>query len=154
MESKATPGIKTVEEVAGFFKISPDRVIKSLIYIADEKPYAVLVRGDREVNEIKLKNYLNANDVVLARDEVVKDIVGVEKGSIGPIGLKIPVLADHEVGMMVDAVCGANQEGFHQVNVAAGRDFVPPIMWIFATQKWATIARTAGASFWEPGESK
>ncbi|MGE5422816.1 MAG: proline--tRNA ligase [Ignavibacteriales bacterium] len=125
MECKSTPGIKSVDDVAAFLKIDASKVIKTLIYIADEKAYAVLVRGDREVNEIKLKNYLQANDVIMARDDTVKDLVGVEKGSIGPMGLTIPILADQEVEIMVDAVCGANQEGYHMLNVLPGRDFKP-----------------------------
>ncbi|MGE5416636.1 MAG: proline--tRNA ligase [Acidobacteriota bacterium] len=123
MEKVATPNVKTVDEVVSFLKTHAKSIIKTLIYLADEKPYAVLVRGDRELNEIKLKNYLDVSDLALARDEVVRDIIGVGTGSIGPVELKIPVIADLEIEVMINAVGGANDEGQHIKNINPGRDF-------------------------------
>ncbi|MGE5405652.1 MAG: proline--tRNA ligase [Candidatus Saccharibacteria bacterium] len=125
MEKVATPNVKTVEEVVSFLKSDNKSIIKTLIYLADEKPYAALVRGDRELNEIKLKNYLDVNDLILAREEVVRDVLGVGTGSIGPVEIKIPVIADLEIEVMTNAVCGANEDGHHFKNVNPGRDFKP-----------------------------
>ncbi|MGE5371319.1 MAG: proline--tRNA ligase [Solirubrobacterales bacterium] len=125
METVETPGVHTVDDVTRFFKVTGEQVIKTLIYLADEKPVAVLVRGDRELNEIKLKNYLRANDVALATDETVRSISGADVGSVGPVGLSVQVLADLEVAFMADAVCGANLTGSHRIHVQPGRDFAP-----------------------------
>lgn len=121
----ATPGMKTVQEVARYLKKDPDLIMKTLIYLVDDQPYAVVVRGDREVNEVKLKNHLKANEVVLAREEQVKQLLGVSFGSIGPVRLGLPVVADLEVKFMRNAYCGANEEGYHFMNVNPGRDFEP-----------------------------
>ncbi|MGE5544404.1 MAG: proline--tRNA ligase [Bacillota bacterium] len=120
-----TPDVISVTDVTQFLGVDPTRIIKTLIYIVDEVPYAVLVRGDRELNEIKLKNHLQAAEFFMAPEDMVKEITGVAIGSVGPVGLKIKVLADLEIQGMSDAVCGANREGCHLVHVLPGRDFTP-----------------------------
>ncbi len=120
-----TPGIKSVKDVVDFLDVAEARIIKTLIYIADEEPFAVLIRGDRELNEVKLKNYLSASELFMAPEDMVKEITGVAIGSVGPVGLNIKVLADLEVQGMTDAVCGANRPESHLIHVLPGRDFTP-----------------------------
>jgi prolyl-tRNA synthetase len=125
MTRVATPGQHTIAEVSAFMKVPPTSLAKTLIYLADGKPVAVLVRGDREVNEIKLKKALGANDVVLAGDNAVKEVTGAPVGFAGPVGLKIPVYVDSEVASMSDFVVGANAADAHIMGVNVGRDFQP-----------------------------
>lgn len=121
----ASPGVRSVEDAAKFLGVEPSRVIKTLIYMVDDQAYAVLIRGDRELNEVKLKNYLQGAEVFMAPEDMVKEYTGVSIGSVGPIGLKIKVLADLEIKGMSDVVCGANRPESHVVHVLPGRDFVP-----------------------------
>lgn len=120
----ATENQKTIEEVSTFLKVSNEQCIKSLLFKVDEKYVLVLVRGDHEVNDIKLKNLLGAATVDLAGAEETKQVLGCAVGSVGPIGVKeIEVVADHSVEAIVNGVCGANEEDYHFVNVNPGRDF-------------------------------
>jgi prolyl-tRNA synthetase len=89
----------------------------------DGQPVAVLVRGDREVQEVKLKNLLQATDVELLEDKDVFDLTGVPTGYLGPVGLKIKVVADHEVATMRNFVVGGGEKNYHLQNVNMGRDF-------------------------------
>lgn len=121
-----TPRIKTVEEVCGFLGVKPSQLIKTLIYVADGRPVAVLVRGDREANEAKIKRVLHARDLDMAGSELIEEITGAPVGYAGPVGLdrkRVSVIADREVMCMVDAVTGANEEDHHLVHVCPGRDF-------------------------------
>ncbi len=120
-----TPGKKSVADVVEFLGVDPARIIKTLICIVDDVPYAILIRGDRELNEVKLKNYLQASEIFLAPEDMVKEITGVGIGSIGPVGLKVKMLADLEIQGMGDAFCGANCEEYHLAHVLPGRDFNP-----------------------------
>ncbi|MCB2186212.1 MAG: proline--tRNA ligase [Deltaproteobacteria bacterium] len=117
-----TPAAHTVEEVAGFLGITTDLVVKTMIYLADGRPVAAMVRGDREVNEIKLKNLLGAANLELAPPVVIGDVTGGPLGFSGPLGLKIPVYADHEVAQLPAMVVGANQGDHHLTGVNLGRD--------------------------------
>ena len=119
-----TPGQKTIEEVAGFLKLSHEQVVKTLIVqTSDDEVLAVLLRGDRELNTIKLANFLDVDWVLLAEDEVVKDVTGAPTGFAGPIGLKIRMIADAEVQGMGDFVVGGNAVDVHFVGANLGRDF-------------------------------
>jgi prolyl-tRNA synthetase len=120
-----TPGKRTIEEVSTFLKVPATALVKTLIYLADGKPVAVLVRGDRVVNEIKLKAALAAKEVVMATDRAVEEVTGAPVGFAGPVGLKIPVHADAEVRALAALVCGANAADAHYTGVVAGRDFTP-----------------------------
>ncbi|HBI13993.1 MAG TPA: proline--tRNA ligase [Desulfobulbaceae bacterium] len=122
-----TPGMKKVESVAAFLKASPSQFIKTMIYLADGEPVAALVRGDREVQPVKLKNLLGATDVELADDETVFKKTGLPVGYLGPVGLPLRVVADHEVMAMRDCIAGANQKQYHLTGVQPGRDFTPAI---------------------------
>lgn len=123
MEVFDTPGIRTIEELAAFTGLEASAFVKTLIYAADGKPVAVLVRGDREVNEIKVKNALNAEEIELADKAVTERVTGAETGFAGPAGLDIPILMDREVASTAGFIAGANETDRHVRNVVAGRDF-------------------------------
>ncbi|MDY0269385.1 proline--tRNA ligase [Trichloromonas sp.] len=120
----ATPGQRTIEEVAAFLKVEPVRLIKTLILRTDGgETVTVLLRGDRELNDIKLCRLLGCNEVELADEETVRRVTGAPSGFAGPMGLKGRILADFEVRAMTDAVTGANEVDAHYTGVAWGRDF-------------------------------
>ncbi|WP_432359280.1 proline--tRNA ligase [Sporosarcina sp. UB5] len=120
-----TPGQKTIAEVATFLNIDPSKVIKTLIFKADEELVVVLVRGDHEINEIKLKNALKAKEIELASEDEIEAKLSCKVGSIGPVKLPLDlkVYADYAVEKVVNGVCGANEDGCHLVNVNPERDF-------------------------------
>jgi prolyl-tRNA synthetase len=120
----STPARKTIEEVAAFLKLGLAQLVKTLIVETDSgELFAVLLRGDRELNTIKLGNALGVNWVELAADEKVFKATGAPVGFAGPVGLEIPVLADLEVGLLADYVVGANEKDYHYTGVNHGRDF-------------------------------
>lgn len=119
----ATPNCRTIEEVAAFLKVEPVGIIKTLIYLADKKPVAALVRGDHELNEIKLRQHLAVDELELADDKTIEQVTGAPVGFAGPVGLDIPVVADRAVEHLVNAVCGANAKDSHLTGVCPGRDF-------------------------------
>ena len=123
MEEVHTPLQRTVEEVAAFLKVSREQIIKTLIYVADGEPVAVLVRGDHELEETKLRRVLKAEVLEMADDATVQKVTGAIVGFAGPVGLKIPVLADHSVAGLVDVVVGANKDYHHFRSVNPNRDF-------------------------------
>jgi prolyl-tRNA synthetase len=121
----ATPNAHTIAEVSAFLKVPATTLVKTLIYLADGKPVAVLVRGDRDVNEIKLRRALGATDLLLATDAAVREVTRAPVGFAGPVGLDVPVYADLEVAAMADFVVGANAADAHLTGVNVGRDFKP-----------------------------
>ncbi|MEA4858781.1 proline--tRNA ligase [Solidesulfovibrio sp.] len=124
-ESVATPGQHTVEEVAAFLGVEPKKIVKTLLYIADGKPVAALVRGDRECNEVKLKNLLDAKDLRLASPEEVVAATKAPVGFAGPVGLAgLPIYADQELSLDNGWIVGANAADAHLRHVDLGRDAV------------------------------
>jgi len=123
MESVETPNVRTIEEVSSFLKVLPQQIVKTLIFNADGKPYAVLIRGDQEVNEIKVKNCLGAAELTLADDEMIMKATGAPRGFAGAVGIKVKVIADYSMMNLVNMVTGANKEDYHLKNVNIGRDF-------------------------------
>ncbi|HQP24444.1 MAG TPA: proline--tRNA ligase [Smithellaceae bacterium] len=123
MESVETPDVRTIEEVSTFLNVSPEQIVKTLIFNADGKPCAVLIRGDHEVNEIKVKNYLGAAALELADDEMIMKATGAPRGFAGAVGIKTRVIADYSIMNLVNMVTGANKENYHLKNVNIGRDF-------------------------------
>ena len=122
----ATPGKKSVAEVAEFLGLPKERFIKTLVYKVDNQDLvAVLVRGDHEVNELKLKSFLHCSELALAGDEDIEPETGVAPGFLGPIGLKLRLVADQAVQGMRGAVTGANEIDAHFVDVDQERDFTP-----------------------------
>ncbi len=124
LEAVPTPGKTTVAEVADFLGVAPERFVKTLIYETDREFVAVLVRGDREVNEVKLKNHLDAKHLRLASEEKVRELTGAPVGFAGPIGLPagLRVVTDGSVRPLVGFVCGANEADAHYVGAQWGRD--------------------------------
>ena len=121
----ATPGKHSIADVSAFLNVPAAKLVKTLIYLADGKPVAALVRGDRDVNEIKLKKALGVDQLVLATDATVKEATGAPVGFAGPVGLKVPVYCDVEVCAMADFVVGANEADAHLTGVNIERDFTP-----------------------------
>ncbi|MGL5380183.1 proline--tRNA ligase [Clostridium sp.] len=120
-----TPNIRTVEELVKFFNITEKKLAKTLIFNADGKIVAVMVRGDREVNEVKVSNALGGIvDLNMATPEEVFAATNASVGFAGPIGIKVDeLLVDEEVANMYNFIIGANETGFHFENVNYGRDF-------------------------------
>lgn len=125
LQKVATTGAKTIDEVAEFLGSSADREIKTLLFIADEKPVVVLMHGNDEVNEVKLKNYLSCDFLRPAEEDEARKYLGAGFGSLGPVGVseEIEILADLDVENMANASVGANEDGFHYLNANLGRDF-------------------------------
>ena len=123
LQEVMTPDIKTIDQLAEFLSIEPAVLLKTLIYVADGRPIAALVRGDHEINETKLKNYLGADVVELAPPEVIQEVTGAPTGFAGPVGLKVKLIADYSVRDTTTWVTGANKKDMHLINVKLGRDF-------------------------------
>jgi prolyl-tRNA synthetase len=120
-----TPGRSTIEQVSDFLGCRPEQLIKTLIYTADDKPVAVLIRGDREAGEGKIRRALGAQRLALAEPAVIEAVTGAPVGFAGPVGMaqKIPIWADRDIAQMVNSVTGANQADAHLTGVNLGRDF-------------------------------
>lgn len=126
LEKIETPNAHTIEELVNSLGMEAYNFAKTIIYKADDKYVAAMVRGDRDVNEVKLKNLVGCtDDLELAEPAVVRDITHAQVGFAGPIGLDIPVYADKEVAMMKNFIVGANETDMHYKNVNIGRDFNP-----------------------------
>jgi prolyl-tRNA synthetase len=120
----ATPHLKSIEDVARFLKEKPSTMIKTLVFQNEhDEVVAVLLRGDRKLNEVKLCNFLGCNHLQLADEAQVRKTTGAPTGFSGPIGLSCRVLADQDVAIMSDFGLGANEENFHLTGANYGRDF-------------------------------
>ncbi len=128
MEKIYTPHSRTIEELTDFLGTNAESFAKTLLYNSDGKIVAVMVRGDREVNETKLANYLGSVNLELASFDEVVETTGASVGFAGPVGLNIDVLADNEVALMTNFVVGANETEYHFKNVNIGRDFEPTVV--------------------------
>ena len=122
-EEVFTPEVRTIEEVCAFLHVSPEQVVKTLVFSADGVPVAVLVRGNEEVNEVKVKNFLGCDVLEMAMDDMILEAAGSPRGFVGPIGIKCRTLADYSLFNLVNMVVGANKENYHLKNVNFGRDF-------------------------------
>jgi len=137
LEKIATPGHRTIGEVTAFLGVPATSMIKTLVFLADEAPVVVLIRGDLEVNEIKVKAATGATTLHMANDTTVAEVTGAPVGFAGPVGLEgVRVIADWSVAGIGDAVTGANEKDAHYKNVDLTRD-VGEIEW--------TDLRLAGA---------
>jgi prolyl-tRNA synthetase len=123
-----TPEQHSIEDVSRFFNIDPSQCLKTLIVKGEEDSLvALLLRGDHELNEIKAAKIEGVlSPLVFAGDQEVQSVCGCKPGSIGPIGLKVRVIADRSVMLMSDFVCGANQDGKHYTGVNWERDLPVP----------------------------
>jgi len=123
-ENVETPNKKTIAEVSQFLGVPQENLIKMLFYVIDgEKLAAVLIRGDLECNEVKLRNFFNGNSIEAANEnKLLSD--GFAVGFLGPVGLKndVKIVADYSVKSISDGVCGANVKDFHTIHVSPWRD--------------------------------
>jgi len=136
-----TPGVSTIEKVGHLLKVKPDQMVKTLIYVADEKPVAILIRGDHEANETKIKKYLKCSALEMAGEDTIREVTGGPMGFSGPVGLigskgpcrgdlSLPykgqetrIIADNSIKGMVNFVTGANKKDKHYINTNIDRDF-------------------------------
>jgi len=120
----ATPNLKTVVEITNFLNVSPKKLVKTLLYKADDQIIAALIRGDQELNEVKLKNLVGAKNLEMADAATVEKITGAKVGFSGPVGLKnLKIIADLQISKLKNAVTGANENDFHLTDVNFKRDF-------------------------------
>jgi prolyl-tRNA synthetase len=117
-----TPGVKTVEELALAQGIPAHRQMKTLIYVADGRLVAAVLRGDRNLNEVKLKHVLNCTELELADETRTREAMGAGFGSLGVVDNPLPLYVDHEVKYLVNSSCGANATDYHYFNVNIFRD--------------------------------
>ncbi|RHW39609.1 proline--tRNA ligase [Lysinibacillus yapensis] len=125
IEKAETPNIQTIEEVCAFFEIEETDCIKALVYKIDGEFAIVLVRGDHQINGVKLKNVLQARTLSLASESEIQELLNCQIGYIGPIKLPVDVkvIADHAISSIRNGVAGANEDGYHYKNVNPNRDF-------------------------------
>ncbi|WLS99750.1 proline--tRNA ligase [Lactobacillus helsingborgensis] len=126
----ATPGQESIADLVKFLNIPATRIVKSVLYVANEKENVlVLIRGDKEVNEVKLKHLLDVDSLRIATDEELANITGVGKGSVGPLKADWAdkVVADNTVKNLYNVVVGANKSGYQIKNVNLNRDFTPDL---------------------------
>ncbi|HZJ83390.1 MAG TPA: proline--tRNA ligase [Clostridia bacterium] len=128
MEKIATPNMKTIDEVTEFLDCREEELVKTLLYRADDKIVAALIRGDRDLNEVKFQNYLGCVELEMADPHTVVELTGSDVGFAGPIGLDVDLIVDLEVAQMQNFVVGANETGYHMINVNIDRDFKPTII--------------------------
>ncbi|MGI6361943.1 MAG: proline--tRNA ligase [Bacillota bacterium] len=123
LQEVATPDCKAVEDVATLLAVPREKIVKTMCYRADDQLVLVLCRGDRQINEVKLKNTLNCLELVFADDNALAE-VGLIPGFLGPQAAQgLKVIADDEVVLLHNHVCGANKEDYHLINVNPGRDY-------------------------------
>ncbi|AFM27617.1 proline--tRNA ligase [Desulfomonile tiedjei] len=120
----STPGMRTIEEVSQFLKVRPEELIKTLILKTEKSVVAVLIRGDHELNDVKVKNFLNVAELELADERTIQEVTGGPLGFSGPVNLRgITILADNDIRCMGSAVVGANEKDAHLINVNPQADF-------------------------------
>lgn len=124
LEKIETPNVKTAKELASFLNKPLDTITKSMIFKVDGEFVLVLVRGHHEINEVKLKDFFKTDQVELANDNDIRNLLDASPGSLGPITNKdIKIYADHYIQDLSNLVIGANEDGYHYVNANVGRDF-------------------------------
>ncbi len=128
IETVYTPGVKTITDLCGSLHLEPSDTVKTLFYVADNEMILVVIRGDLDVNQIKLGNVLKASNLRLAtHDEVIRK--GFVPGSASPVDIEnVRVIADESINMGTNFVMGANLEGYHLKNVNHPRDFRVTVM--------------------------
>ena len=121
-----TPNTGTIDDVSQLLKADPATFIKTLIYVADGTPTAVLIRGDHEANEGKIRRALDVNELEMADDATVEQVTGAPVGFAGPVGLKCQSIADHDIAALASAITGANAKDAHLTGVIPGTHFELP----------------------------
>jgi prolyl-tRNA synthetase len=127
IEKIATPGVRTMDDLCQEISITPEQAVKTLIVAGVDGPVALVLRGDHELNAVKAQK-LNgvASPLTMADEATILESAGAPAGSLGPVGLEIPVYFDHAVRALSDFACGANEAGFHFTGVNFGRDLPEP----------------------------
>ncbi len=120
-----TPGKKSIEDVCEFMGVSPTCILKTLIFNTDQGVVAVVARGDKIINEVKVKNQLGAHWIALAEEEIIRNVTGTSRGFAGPVGLSATLYADYSAMGVRDGITGANRDDYHLIHVVPGRDFQP-----------------------------
>jgi prolyl-tRNA synthetase len=123
MRSVSTPGCRTVDEVTKFLKVDAAQLVKTLLYATKTETVGVLIRGDHDANEIKLKRLLGVTELELAGPAIVEQVTGAPVGFAGPVGLKVRIVADHAIKRARNVVVGGNRPDTHLVDVNCPRDF-------------------------------
>ncbi len=118
-----TPGVTTIEQLESFLGSKADRFVKTMLYMADEKPVAALVRGDHTLNEVKLQKHLGCTTLALADSTTIEKVTGAPVGFAGPVGLSLPIVADCAVPVVRNAVVGGNERDLHLTGVNFERDY-------------------------------
>jgi prolyl-tRNA synthetase len=127
MEKIPTPGIRTIDDLCKMLKVSAAETIKTLIVEGDNGPIALILRGDHVLNAVKAQKLEGVSSPLTMADvDTIKNATGSEPGSLGPVGIQLPVFFDHAVGNMSDFSCGANQFEQHLTGVNFGRDLPEP----------------------------
>ena len=116
-ELVATLNVKTIEDVVKFLKVDIDKTVKTLVYNVDGEIILALVKGNRDLNDTKLRKLLGAQSVEMATLDELKTVTDASFGSLGPIGVNAKIIVDNEVINMSNFVCGANKDGYHYINV-------------------------------------
>lgn len=123
LEEVHTGDAKTIEAVSSALGLPEQESIKTVVFKTEQGLVMALVRGDHEVNDIKLKNYLGALDIMMATDEEIEQALHSTPGTLGPIGADMKIVADYAVRALTNSVCGANKSETHYVHVDPSRDF-------------------------------
>jgi prolyl-tRNA synthetase len=130
LEKVATPGAHTIEDVSKRLKVAPQRIVKTLMVVAgDGQEHLLLLRGDHMLNEVKVDKKLTGG-FRFATEGEIRQRIGAAAGSIGPIGVDLPMLVDRSLMAVSDFVCGANDDGFHYVGANFGRDLPEPAEYV------------------------
>ena len=123
VEEIHTPGVKTIDDVCAFLQVKPEEVVKTLIFSADGAAVAVLIPGDQEINEVKVKNHLGCDALELAPDDLILAATSSPRGFAGAVGIKARIIADYSLLGITHCIMGANREDYHLCHVNPGRDF-------------------------------
>lgn len=123
MEELYTPNVGKIKDLVDNYQIPIEKMTKSMIYKIDDKFYLIMVRSDDEINEVKLQKLFNAQSVSLAENDDVVRLTNARVGFAGPVGISIPVIADHRIKSMSNLLVGANKSDYHIKNVNVDRDF-------------------------------
>ena len=127
LEKIPTPGVKTIEDLCDLLGITPEQTIKTLVVDGTDGPVALVLRGDHELNAVKAQKLEGiASPLTMADPGTIINAIGAEPGSLGPVGLQLPVYFDHAVAALADFSCGANENDHHYTGVNFGRDLDEP----------------------------
>jgi prolyl-tRNA synthetase len=127
LEKFPTPGVKTIAQLCEMLGTTPEQMIKTLIVEGTDGPVALVLRGDHELNAVKAQKLDGvATPLTMADNAAIRKAAGADPGSLGPVGMELPIYFDHGVANLADFACGANEDGFHYKGVNFGRDLPEP----------------------------